>query len=205
MKKLLSFLLIMALLLATTNTTTVQAATKINKKSLTLEIGDTYTLKITGTNTSAKWSSFDTDVATVSKTGKVNCIGIGYTIIKATVKRKTYSCKLHVNPVDKNISLHEDDSVKLTYVNTVDGIVYFNVFNKTSEPFSIADEYFILDGTTYPASGYCSDVPPNYIKMYEYETDLDLSEVNKITGSFKVFGNDGITIEMLEFRDIDVK
>ncbi len=90
------------------NTTSVaQAATvKLNKKTLTLEVGKSTTLKITGTKSKITWSSSNKAVATVNTKGKVTAKKAGKATITATVNKKKYSCtvtvKKAVDPYIKN-------------------------------------------------------------------------------------------------------
>jgi len=79
------------------NVAVAQAATiKINKKSLTLEVGQSKTLKITGTKKKGTWSSSKKSVATVSSKGKVTAKSKGTATITATVSGKKYTCKVTV-------------------------------------------------------------------------------------------------------------
>lgn len=79
-----------------------EAATmKLNKKSLTLYEGDTYKLKVTGKGKKkVKWSSSDTSVVKVSKSGNVRAISEGNATIKARVGKKTLKCRVYVETVD---------------------------------------------------------------------------------------------------------
>jgi len=80
------------------NVMVAQAATiKINKKTLTLAVGKSATLKITGTKQKATWTTSSKSVATVSKTGKVTAKKAGKATITATVNKKKYTCKVTVN------------------------------------------------------------------------------------------------------------
>lgn len=74
----------------------VEAATKINKKSVTLIKGQKVTLKITGTKKKVKWSSSKKSVATVSTKGKVTAKKKGTAKITAKVGTKKYTCKVKV-------------------------------------------------------------------------------------------------------------
>jgi len=76
---------------------TASAAVKLNKKSVTLDIGKTVQLKIKGTKSKVKWSSTNKNVATVSKKGKVSAKSAGNATIKAKVGTKTLKCKVTVN------------------------------------------------------------------------------------------------------------
>ena len=77
--------------------TTVQAATiSISKKTLSLKIGKTYPLKVTGTKKDITWKSSDKTVASVSKKGKVTAQKAGQAKITATVGNKKFTCTVTV-------------------------------------------------------------------------------------------------------------
>lgn len=76
--------------------TVVQAATKLNKTSLTLPKGSSYTLKVTGTSSKVTWKSSKTSVAAVSSKGKVTAKKAGTATISAKVGKKTYKCTVKV-------------------------------------------------------------------------------------------------------------
>ncbi len=95
----LAFIFILADIPTISKPVAAQAAVKISKKTLTLGIGKSTTLKISGTKKTVKWSTSDKSVATVSKKGKVTAIFSGTATITATVNKKKYSCKVKVvNP-----------------------------------------------------------------------------------------------------------
>lgn len=102
MKKIISLLLVITLLISLAPVHTVNAATKLNKSKLTLNVGDSYKLKLTESSSKVKWSSSDKTVATVSK-GKVEAISGGSAVIKATVGKKQYKCTVTVK--DKKIDI----------------------------------------------------------------------------------------------------
>lgn len=84
------------------NTYTAEAATvKINKKTLTLEVGKTATLKISGTTAKVTWSSSNKAVATVNSKGKVTAKKAGKATITATVNKKKYTCSVTVKKAAK--------------------------------------------------------------------------------------------------------
>ena len=65
---------------------TVQAATiKLNKKTVTLDVGKTQKLKVSGTKAKVRWSSTNVNVAKVDKNGTVTAISSGRVTIKAKV------------------------------------------------------------------------------------------------------------------------
>ena len=104
MKKLLLSLLLLLLLLITMlipfTELSVKAddSIKLNKKKVTIVIGKTVKLKLSGAD-SVKWKSSDKKIATVSKTGKVKAKSEGKCTITAVYDGKSYSCKVTVKSV----------------------------------------------------------------------------------------------------------
>lgn len=79
--------------------TMIQAATKkvaLNKSSLTLIKGSSYTLKLSNNKKTIKWSSSNSKIASVSLKGSVKAIKNGTVKIYAKVSGKTYTCKVKV-------------------------------------------------------------------------------------------------------------
>lgn len=74
---------------------TVQAPA-LNKKSISLIQGKTYTLKLSGTNQKITWKSSNKNIATVSSKGKVTAKRKGSCNVYATVLGKKYTCKITV-------------------------------------------------------------------------------------------------------------
>lgn len=98
MKKLITYLMVLVLCLTFISPSIAYATTiKINKTKITLGIGKTYTLKITGTVKKVKWSTSDKAIATVSSKGKVAAKAVGTATITASVSTKKYKCKVTVN------------------------------------------------------------------------------------------------------------
>ena len=74
------------------------AAPKISAKAKTLAAGKSFTLKVKGAKGKIKWSSTNRKVATVSSKGKVKAKKMGTATVKAKVGKRTYTCKVRVNP-----------------------------------------------------------------------------------------------------------
>lgn len=112
MKKYLSLLLTLALIfsLAGPAQTASAAAIKLNKTDLILYVGDSATLKVSGTSKTVKWSSKNSTVATVSSKGKVSAKNIGKTIIIGKIGSKSYSCKVEVRSNKLSDRLYEIDN-----------------------------------------------------------------------------------------------
>ncbi len=91
---------------APTNTPIVQTAqaaktVTINKKSATLYVGKTTTLKLKNTSKKPTWTTSNKKVATVSKSGKVTAKKAGKVTITAKIGKKTYKCKITVKAKKK--------------------------------------------------------------------------------------------------------
>lgn len=98
MKKLFSLFLAFSLIGSLgTSTVSADAATmKLNKKTLTLAAGSTYTLKVKKASGKVKWKSSKKSVATVSSKGKVTAKKTGSAKITASVGSKKLTCKVKV-------------------------------------------------------------------------------------------------------------
>lgn len=100
------------------------AKIRVNKSSLSLDVGESYQLKLkglTGGEGAAVWKSKDKTVAKVSKTGKVVTRKKGSTCVYAVVDGKRYRCYLTVTqPVTSielnstSLSLKKGDTYQLT-------------------------------------------------------------------------------------------
>jgi uncharacterized protein YjdB len=77
---------------------TVVPKIKISANTLTLESGNSQTLKISGTTKTPAWSSSDKSVATVSGKGTVSAVKEGSATVTASVGGKKLTCKITVVP-----------------------------------------------------------------------------------------------------------
>lgn len=100
-KKLLS-IMVVALLVVTAIPIQAEAAVKISKTKQTLYVGQSITLKVTGTKKKVKWSSTNKKVATVTQKGKIKAKQAGVATIKATVTKKVLKCKITVKKKEQN-------------------------------------------------------------------------------------------------------
>ena len=124
MKKLKSLLVSLVLALAcismVTSTDVVDASSiKLNKTSLTIYIGKTSTLKVSGTSKKVTWSTSNKKVATVSSKGTVSAKSSGTATITAKVNNKNLRCKVTVkkptiNKTSKSLNVGETTTLKLT-------------------------------------------------------------------------------------------
>ena len=111
----------------------VQAAPKLNKKKLTMCVGNKYTLKVKNGSGKVKWSSSDKSVASVKK-GKVTAKKAGSATITAKVKKKKLTCKVTVLPTYKinkkqvsvyNLNMVKGESKKVTITYPLAESIYF--------------------------------------------------------------------------------
>lgn len=98
------------------------AKPKLNKSSLTLTVGKTYTLKLANAK-SVTWKSNDKKIAKVSSKGKVTAVKAGTTKVYAVYKSKNYYCKVTVKKAAaSNTSQTAADREKLAQ-KEVDAII----------------------------------------------------------------------------------
>lgn len=124
-----SVLLAITVLAVTILPATALAAAKVslNTTSKTIQVGETYRLKLNNAEGTVKWKSSDKKVAEVNEKGKVKGLASGTATITAVYKKKSYTCTFTVeHPV-------EDDEMEDKKIGPVN-IFYSKELNtKTSE------------------------------------------------------------------------
>lgn len=99
-KRLIAWVLTLAMMLSVVSFSQDTSAAKkkvaISKKTASIQVGASITLKMKNTKKKVTWSSSKPKVASVSKKGKVTGKKAGTAIIKAKVAGKKYSCKVTV-------------------------------------------------------------------------------------------------------------
>lgn len=100
MKGKLKYLLLVVLTCGLIASTTAQAATTtsvgISKTKVTIAVGGSVKLKVTGTKKTVKWSTSNRKVATVNASGKVVGKKTGQATITASVSGKKLKCRVTV-------------------------------------------------------------------------------------------------------------
>ena len=173
---------------------TVEAASvKLNKKSLTLGVGTTYNLKISGTKKKVTWSSSKKSVAKVSSNGKVTAVKSGTATITAKVGNKKYKCTVKVTK-----------SPKLTYKVTSAKqsgdwyIIQGKVYNKThSDLDSVAIQFNLYDKnkkkitTAYDSVYWLDDAGTwkFYIKTYVGSKKVKSYKKSELKGNYNTYVN----------------
>ena len=105
--KKLSVMLLCCLLLSVIAMPVSASAAKLNKKSISLNVGKTYTLKASGTKGKITWTSSKKSVATVSSKGVVKAKKKGTAVITAKYGKKKLACKVTVKQPVKSIKLNK--------------------------------------------------------------------------------------------------
>lgn len=96
------------------------AIVKLNKKAITLDVGSTQKLKVTGTKAKVKWRSTKSRIAKVSKSGVVTAVSSGSATIKAKVGKKVLSCKVTVKEKINRLA-YEDSSIRVYFTGIKKG------------------------------------------------------------------------------------
>lgn len=94
---LLCIVMVVSVLAPATQST--EAATALNKTSITIAKGAKEQVKVKGTKGKVTWKSADKSIATVDDKGYVKGIKKGTTKVYATVSGKKYTCKVKVESV----------------------------------------------------------------------------------------------------------
>lgn len=115
MKKLLAFVLAFAMIITIYQPSAAYAATqktRLNAKTMTLQVGQKKTLKVknAGKKAKLKWSSNKKSIATVSKKGVVKAVQAGNAVVTCKVTTKNgkttkLTCKVAVKKTEKVTSL----------------------------------------------------------------------------------------------------
>lgn len=179
-------------------------APRLSKTSLSLKVGESKTIALSGCRHSIKWSSSDSDIARVSK-GKIRAVDVGSVTIKAITHGKKYSCKVKVTKPDvKNIRLSKqyiemecDSEEEIEVFATPESVMdYYNVKVASSNPKLVSvdsDDFGTIYLSTYQLEGeadititignvskvchvkVCKPVVENIILAYK-ELDMEIEE-----------------------------
>ena len=97
------FFIFLCLMLSTTS---VSAAPKINKKTATVYVNKTITLRINGEKRKVKWRSSNAKIASVNKNGVVRGKRAGKAKITGYLNGKRYVCRVTVKKKKNNPKLN---------------------------------------------------------------------------------------------------
>lgn len=220
---LLALLLVITILVPSTN---VQAAVKLNRTSLTMNVGDTSQLKINGTSKKVSWSSNKSSVASVNSKGKVTAKKEGTATISAKVSGKTYKCNVTVKSTFS--SKDAVKNIKCELQNTGKGVValltnknksavsieaklvYFD--NAGSMLMSTSDDVYCLEPDATCALFFIAPYDSNYDSIdysdYKLTMSVEKSYYTKYAASqievTSNTGSDNITAEVINNSDYDL-
>ena len=110
--KRISIIVMLCLLITMIAVPATASAASINKKSITLNVGKKYTLKVKGTKKRIIWSSNKKSVVTVSSKGVVKAVKKGNAVITAKYGKRKLTCKVTVKQPVTRIILNKN-SIKL--------------------------------------------------------------------------------------------
>lgn len=120
---------------------------KLNKSNVAIPVGDVEQLTLTGAS-NAKWSSSNTNVATVSSSGKITAVSVGVVKITATANGVKATCTVTVKEVPVF-------TTELFASETYTDMALFEIRNLGNKPMVIGD--FVLlrtSGVDYYLSIY---------------------------------------------------
>ena len=196
----------------------VQAANvKLSKSSLTLDVGKSATLKVTGTKSKVKWSSSNKKIATVTSKGKVTAKQAGSATITAKVGNKTLKCK--VTAKEQFSASEATKKISVTLQDTGSGVVaILKNNNKVAVSVEAKMAYYsngkMIDTASdsnyaFESGAECAlffhspqDSDYNDVNYDDYKITLSVEQgTNLICGSKKIdvesnFGSDNVSAEV---------
>ena len=180
-KRVITFILAICLILSATLPTNVYAAKKValNKTEVTLNVGETVTLKVKNAPKGKKitWSSNKKAVASVNQNGKVTAQKAGSCKITAKVANKKYQCSI---------------TVKAKAANTANKIAKY-----------IAENGYKRDG--YKTIGIDSSDFIDEEGMEIFISYIDDSNVLKFSVRYTDTEDQGTWMDVIMMYDIDTK
>lgn len=184
----------------------VQAASvKLNKSALSLNVGQSSTLKVSGTKSKVTWSSSNKSIATVSSKGKVTAKQAGSATIKAKVGKKTLKCKVTVK--ERFSATEATKKISVTLQDTGNGVVAILKNNNKVTVSLVAKLVYYSNGKmidTASDSNYAFESGAECALFFHAPYDNDYNNVAyddyKITltvekGTNLICGQDGIDVE----------
>jgi hypothetical protein len=124
----------LALLAAGVFAQPAEGAVKLNTTGLSLCVGDTYKLQVTGTKKKVTYKSSKPKVAKVTSKGTVRALKAGSATVTATVSKKSYSCKVTVNKTFKV------DKTSVSIKKNTEVTAYLSVSGSVNVNASVADK-----------------------------------------------------------------
>lgn len=185
--------------------TQADAAVKLSATKKTVYVGESFTLKVSGTSKTVKWSSSKKSVASVTQKGKVTAKQAGTTTISAKVGSKSLKCKVTVN--DRFSASQATKKIAVTLQDTGRGVVaILKNNNKVAVSLDAKLAYYsngkMID--TASESNYAFESGSECALFFYAPHDSDYNDVEyddyKITlsvkeGSYLICGSKGIDVK----------
>lgn len=163
---------------------TVTAPVKISDAAYSLDVNQTYQLKVTGSYKNIAWSTGDASIATVSSTGLVTAKAAGSTTITATVDGKKLTCLITVkatNPYVANapFAAKEWKSDSFSVVTPGNWAAYFSDSSGEGQTASLIT-FDAKDGSYVSIGIYDTGEAPDYATAKEsFLTELDEATIRQ--------------------------
>ncbi len=174
----------------------------INKKSVIINKGNTYQLKLSGTKQKVNWSSNNKSIANVNTKGKVTAKNIGKVVINAKVNGVTYKCNITVKPKSAKATLlcfnkeyqydlDKDGKKEKIIIKTTQskGTRYNEYLEEYEEVINIKETLYINDNEIKSITfvdEYGDGIQKAYKAFRVYIADMDISD--KQMEMFVIFG-----------------
>lgn len=195
-RKIIALIIMMALIVCNFPSSKASAAVKLSATSKTLYVGQSTTLKVTGTKKKVKWISTNKKVATVTQKGKVTAKKKGNAAIKARVADSIFKCKIKIKDkeddkkpskeetpeqnqeenkiIGVNKLLCEDENISVTFKEMNNGKIILSVKNKSDSDITFGNRYVIINERTY----YDDFIVYDIYSATEKEIELGLLDEN---------------------------
>ena len=137
---------------------------KIDKKSVSLQMGETATVKISGTKRKVNWVADDVVIAGVgTKSGKITPNAIGSTYVYAKIGKKKYKCKVTVkDTINLNVVKIPNGKCSIyakvyspKEAGTYPVIIMCHGYNGIADDFTSETQYYARNGYIACAIDFC--------------------------------------------------
>lgn len=197
MKKIMrSFLVALAVLMVLAVPVDVDAASiKLNKKKMTIYVGQSVTLKVKGAKKKkVKWKSSKKKIAKVTNKGKVTGCKVGKATITAKVGKKSLKCKVVVKKKTTKMTAGQRNALA-----RAKSYLAYSAFSKKGlkdqllyERYSNSDAQYAVDhcGADWNTQAYLK--AKSYLSFMSFSRDglIDQLEFEGFTHSQAVYGAD---------------
>lgn len=173
------------------------SAAKLNKKNVSINVGKTYTLKVTGIKGKTSWTSSKKSVATVSAKGVIKARKKGTTVITAKYEKKKLTCKVTVKQPVTSVKLNKKTANCKVTVKAADANKneYYKTVPANAENFK---KYFSIFAVRTEDSLEIRYAPKETSDYYVYGVSDDFAGDEKIETSYSVdFENKPVDPEIL--------